>query len=247
VIIRGAHRRISPQTTALLALSCLVGKAAAQVKLRGHVIDSEMGQPVAGAAVHIGNIATTFTADSSGQFLATDLPHGQVQITIQAIGYDKGIFKVYLPDSGAIEQDFALDFNGYMLPEIVVQARAENLMPRYVDFERRRQRKIGAYLRWDELKKYSTVGDALRQVRGVRIDCDQQRFECFPHMVRTPQCQPTWYIDGVEVQSFHENTPIRDVYGIEIYRGPGEIPAEFGGSNAACGVIVMWTKSRPYR
>jgi hypothetical protein len=37
------------------------------------------------------------------------------------------------------------------------------------------------------------------------------------------------------------------VYGIEVYRGSGEIPAEFGGSTAGCGVIVMWTKSRPYR
>ena len=44
------------------------------------------------------------------------------------------------------------------------------------------------------------------------------------------------------MHSFHENTPISDVYGIEIYRGPGEVPAEFGGSNAACGVIAIWTK-----
>jgi hypothetical protein len=49
------------------------------------------------------------------------------------------------------------------------------------------------------------------------------------------------------VGSFHEDTPIRDVYGIEIYRGPSEVPGEFSGSNAMCGVIVMWTKSRPYR
>jgi len=206
-----------------------------------------MGQPVAGATVHIGKIATPFTTDSSGYFLASDVPHGPLEVTIQIIGYDKGIFKIYLPDSGAVQEEFALDFNGYMLPEVVVQARAENLIPRYVDFERRRQRKLGAFLRWDELKKFSTVGDALRQVRGVRIECDQQRFECNAVMVRTPQCPPTWYIDGVEVGSFHENTPLHDVYGIEIYRGPGEIPAEFGGSNAACGVIVMWTKSRPYR
>jgi hypothetical protein len=67
-------------------------------------------------------------------------------------------------------------------------------------------------------------------------------------MARAPrQCKPTWWIDGVEVRSFHENTPIRDIYGIEIYRGPGEVPGEFSGSNAACGVIVMWTKSRPFR
>jgi outer membrane cobalamin receptor len=66
-------------------------------------------------------------------------------------------------------------------------------------------------------------------------------------MSRDPQCFPTWWVDGTRVASFHENTPIRDVYGIEIYRGPGEVPGEFAGSDAACGVIVIWTKSRPYR
>ena len=91
------------------------------------------------------------------------------------------------------------------------------------------------------------MGDALRTVRGVRIQCNQQEFECNAVMVRTPQCTPTWYIDGVEARSFHANTPIADIYGIEVYRGAGEIPAEFAGSNAGCGVIVVWTKSKPYR
>ena len=61
----------------------------------------------------------------------------------------------------------------------------------------------------------ATVGDALRTVRGVRVHCNQETFECFAVMARTPQCQPTWWIDGVEVHSFHENTPIRDIYGID--------------------------------
>ncbi len=247
-MIPGAHIRHAALIAALLAIMA-GGKTAAQATLRGRVVDSELGQPVIGATVHIGKNPTPLTTDSLGRFTASDLPHGLSVVTIEVIGYDKGTFKVYPPDNGVLEQDFALDFNGYMLPEVVVQARAEVLQPRYVDFERRRQRKLGAYLRWDELKKQgvSSVGDALRQVRGVRIECDQQKFECVARMVRTPQCEPTWWIDGVEVHSFYENTPIRDVYGIEVYRGAGEIPAEFAGSNAGCGAIVVWTKSRPYR
>jgi hypothetical protein len=165
------------------------------------------------------------------------------------LGYATGVYTVHLPASGVVEGVFPLDFTGYRLPEVAVQARADQLMPRYLDFESRRQRGLGAFLRWDELAKqgYSSVGDALRVVRGVRIRCNQQTFECFAAMARTPQCQPTWWIDGVEVRSFHDSTPIRDIYGIEIYRGPGEVPGEFSGSNAACGVIVMWTKSRPFR
>ncbi|HYU10539.1 MAG TPA: Plug domain-containing protein [Gemmatimonadales bacterium] len=202
-----------------------------------------------GAAVRIGKDGPTLTSDSAGRVVGEHLPAGWTEITIKRIGYEPGVFDVRVPDSGSIEGVFPLDFNGYLLPAVVVEAHAEALSPRYTDFERRRHRALGAYLRWDELKRkgYSSVGDALRTVRGVRIQCNQQEFECNAVMVRTPQCTPTWYIDGVEARSFHANTPIADIYGIEVYRGAGEIPAEFGGSNAACGVIVVWTKSKPYR
>ncbi|HMA39699.1 MAG TPA: hypothetical protein VKP10_06450, partial [Gemmatimonadales bacterium] len=177
------------------------------------------------------------------------LSAGAAEVTIEALGYQPAVFTVLLGAADTVNGVFPLDFTGYRLAEVAVTARAEQLVPRYLDFERRRNTGQGAYLRWDEIAKkgYGTVGEALRVIRGVRIECDQETFECFAHMARTPYCEPTWWIDGMQVHSFHENTPIRDVYGIEIYRGPGEVPAEFAGSNAACGVIVIWTKSRPYR
>jgi hypothetical protein len=224
---------------------------AAQTTLRGRVIDSEMGNALAGAVVTIGKdtAGPALTSDSGGFFAVSGLPRGLLEIRIRMLGYEEGGFQVFIPDSGELFRQFALDFNGFMLPEVIVQARAERLQPRYIEFERRRARKLGAFFRWDDIKKasYNTVGDALRTVRGVRIHCDQSRFECFAVMSRSPNCLPTWYIDGLEVHSFQENTPIRDIYGIEIYRGTGEIPAEYAGSNAGCGVIAMWTKSRPYR
>jgi hypothetical protein len=233
---------------ALLAIATGPETGAAQATLRGRVIDSEIGQPLSGAAVRIRRRPDTLTTDTLGRFEVQELPAGDAEITIQVLGYATGVFWVRLPASGAVvDRVFALDFTGHRLPAVVVEARAEQLVPRYVDFEQRRHRKLGAYLRWDELKAYSSVGDALRSVRGVRIRCNQQTFECFAYMARTPQCQPTWWIDGVQVHSFHESTSIRDVYGIEIYRGAGEIPGEFAGSDAGCGVIVVWTKSRPFR
>ena len=232
----------------LLALAFPPVGLAAQT-LRGRVTDSEMGTPLAGATVRVGKGGTQVKTDSAGEFLVQHVTPGIAAIEIRLIGYEPGVFDMRLPDSGVVQGVFPLDFNGYLLPAVVVEARAQALAPRYTDFERRRQRRLGAYIRWDEIKKkgYSSIGDALRTVRGVRMECDQQRFECIAVMVRTPQCQPTWYIDGVEVRSFHENTPIIDVYGIEVYRGAGEIPAEFAGSNAGCGVIGVWTKSKPYR
>jgi len=234
--------------TIIAALVC-PSLGIAQATLRGQVLDSEMGNPLLGATVRIGTDTASVKTDSSGLFIITGLRGGPTDISIKMIGYEEGLFRIRMPEAGVVERVFSLDFNGFMLPEVVVQARAEILQPRYIDFERRRQRKLGAFVRWDDIKKagYSTIGDALRMVRGVRIQCDQSAFECYAVMSRTPNCHPNWYIDGIEVNSFQENTPIRDIYGIEVYRGTGEIPAEFGGSEAGCGVIVVWTKSRPYR
>lgn len=234
---------------ALLAVAIEPEPGAAQATLRGRVVDSELGHAIASASVRIKPGTASVTTDSLGRFEAHDLAAGAAEVTIEALGYETAVFTVRLAAPDTVNGVFPLDFTGYRLPPVAVEARAEQLVPRYLDFERRRHNGMGAYLRWDELaeKGYSSVGDALHVVRGVRIRCDSQTFECFAFMARTPQCQPTWWIDGMQVHSFHENTPIRDIYGIEVYRGPGEVPAEFTGSTAACGVIVIWTKSRPYR
>jgi len=234
--------------TVLFALTMAADTGAAQATLRGRVVDSETGRPLTGAIVTVRRLTDTFTTDSMGQFEGA-LPSGDADLTIRKVGYAPADVRIHLPASGTLERVFSLDYTGQQLPAIEVKARAEQLMPRYNDFEQRRKRGLGAFFRWDELTKesFGSVGDALRTVRGVRIRCNQQTFECTAGMVRAPDCFPVWYIDGQEVRSFQENTPIRDVYGIEVYRGPGEVPGEFSGSNAACGVIVLWTKSRPFR
>jgi len=232
----------------LLAFAGRAVPASAQANVVGRVIDSEFGQPVPGATIQIRG-GPLITADSAGRFVAHDVEGGRAEIIVKALGYSTGVFDVDIPSEGLLDRVFGIDFTGDQLSPVVVQARAQQLVPRYMDFERRRERGLGTYLRWDDLASmgYNSVGDALRTVRGIRIRCNQQTFECNAYLSRTPHCQPAWWVDGMEVGSFHENTPIRDVYGIEVYRGAGEVPAEFAGSTAGCGVIVVWTKSRPFQ
>jgi hypothetical protein len=189
------------------------------------------------------------TADTLGRFELSGLAPGEIEVSGQALGYQTRRWKLTLVAGQVLSLDFPLDFTGEQLPELVVTARVTKLMPRYADFERRRQSGSGAFMRWDEIKQrnFSTIGDAARTVRGVRIMCDQERFECHVRMSRSTNCNPIWFVDGVQVHSFHENTSIRDIYGLEIYRGPGEVPGEFTGSDSGCGVLVVWTKSKPYR
>ncbi len=32
-----------------------------------------------------------------------------------------------------------------------------------------------------------------------------------------------------------------EVYAIEVYRTPSQIPIEYGGAESACGVLLIWT------
>src|SRR6266699_3761069 len=124
-----ANRILAPALLAALASLIAPASGVSQATVRGRVIDSEMGTPLAGATVQVGKSGPAVKTDSGGVFVAQNVT-----------------------------------------PAVVVEARAAALMPRYNDFEQRRQRKMGAYLRWDELKKQgvSSIGDALRTVRGVR-------------------------------------------------------------------------------
>lgn len=253
---KNLNKRMSPgavRLTRLLAVACIAlslpETLRAQAVIKGRVVDSETGGPVAGASVTIRKANKTFTTDSLGRFEARELASGEIQFLVQMLGFAPADYRVRVSDSGEYDKVFSLDFTGHRMAPIAVRARAEQVMSRYSDFEQRRQRGLGAFLRWDQLtdEKFSSVGDALRTIRGVRIQCHQETFECQAVMARSPQCRPVWVIDGMEAGSFNENTPIRDVYGIEVYRGAGEIPGEYAGSNAACGVIVVWTKSRPFR
>jgi hypothetical protein len=242
-----------PHGVALLVVALLaalpVEVLAQTASLRGTVIDSELGEAIPGALVRIKGSGTPLTTDSLGQFSVPDLKVGDVEVTVQALGFESNSWKFTAQAGQAINRSFPLDFTGEKLPEVVVTARANKLVPRYADFERRRERGIGAFLRWDDIKQknFNSLGEAARTIRGVKLTCDQRSFECNIRMARTPNCTPAWYVDGVMVTNFHENTPVRDIYGLEIYRGPSEIPGEFSGSQAGCGVLAVWTKSKPYR
>ena len=244
---------VLPRGAAFLALAlsaALASIAGAQTdSLKGKVVDSELGEAVPGAVVRIKPGGPPLTADSLGQFSVAELKPGDIEVTVQALGFESRSWKFTVQAGQAVDRSFAVDFTGDKLPEVVVTARANKLVPRYADFERRRERGIGAFMRWDDIKQknYNTLGDAARSVRGVKQVCNQQDFECNIRMARTPNCTPKWYLDGVMVQSFTENTPVRDIYGLELYRGPSELPGEFSGSDGGCGVIVVWTKSKPYR
>ncbi len=57
------------------------------------------------------------------------------------------------------------------------------------------------------------------------------------------RCPPAVYIDGALLGDADIDFRLAPEYvaGIEVYKGPAEVPQEFSGAGLACGVIVIWT------
>ncbi|CAN5331760.1 hypothetical protein BH20GEM2_BH20GEM2_18930 [soil metagenome] len=58
-------------------------------------------------------------------------------------------------------------------------------------------------------------------------------------------CAPVYYLDGIIHPLGSPDRELRpdEIEGIEVYAGSG-VPAQFAGSRARCGVIVVWTRER---
>jgi len=214
--------------------------------LIGKVYDNRTGEALAEAVVLVDGVRQDVKLSSQARFVLQELEPGRHRIDIRNIGYRPLSVELAFSAGQTREYTFELEFTGEQLPDILVEEKASKTLSRYADFERRRARGLGHFITRDEIRSrgYLNMGDALRTVKGVKVDCGP--LECIIRMTRSgPRCFPAFWVDGQEARSFAVSTPISDVQGIEVYRGTGEIPGEFTGSTAGCGVVVIWTRAAP--
>jgi hypothetical protein len=237
---------------AALTLSLTSGPIQAQAAsareggMRLLILDDETGDPITGAVIRIKGRSPDVVTDPNGRITLEHLPVGRLTVDVVAIGYLPRLESMLIQEGTTPERRLGMSFTGDKLPDIVVEARQEKLYPRYQDFHRRQKDGAGFYITWKEMhaRGYSRLGDVLRNVRGVQVHCRPN--DCLVLMTRSTSCPPTIWVDGRESDYYGVNTSIEEIYAMEVYRGPSEMPAEFIGTSM-CGAIVLWTKNRSYR
>ena len=245
--------------TAALVVACgvVASEAASQGQPKpstvvGRIADRSSGKPVASAEVVNGTDSRATTTDSVGRFTLGGLVAGKSRLVIRAQGFPLTTFVVDLPAGDTLIQVIQLDSTAegrsraQQLPQVSVKGQ-QSLGPRYADFERRLKTGRGQYLTADDIDKnrYNSLQEAVRTMRGVEVSCGGGD-GCYIKMARAPmQCVPEYVVDDRVDNMFGPRTPIRDIQGIEVYNGPSDVPGEYAGRNAGCGVVVIWTKSGP--
>jgi hypothetical protein len=235
-----------------LAALHVASPLAAQAVFSGTVRDDSTSAPLAGVEVLVEGSGVKTTTDNAGRFRLEVSPGNRVTL-FRLIGFrpyriratfakgDSVDRKVYLIREGAVQLD-----------PLEVTGRPAGLSPiGRGGFEERKRLGIGRFLDSVPLRRAGgrRLSEVLRSV-GVRIVLDRSKaYAASP--VRGGNCWVNVILDGVTIfrSDRHDQPPdlaqefrTESLESIEYYRSPAEIPIEFGGANADCGVLVLWTR-----
>ena len=256
-----AHRMPWRALVVLAALLLAPPSLSAQT-LSGRLLDGRNGRPI-----DLG-IMVLFTEEGDSVGLGVTTPEGRFSITApepgsffliaSAWGYPdhkEGVFD--LGEGASMEIEFRISPRPVELDEILVSVDAPLASHRLVrnGFVSRVQRGIGHFITPAELERspYPHTESLFHMTPGVRVVPSRSLSVTGDYVLLRGMhgwCMPTLYIDDIRTpyrpeygESLSALAPIDWIEAVEIYRGPSEVPPQYGGTDwDPCGAIVIWLK-----
>ncbi|WP_419860190.1 carboxypeptidase regulatory-like domain-containing protein [Candidatus Palauibacter sp.] len=235
-------------------------------RLVGHVRDAGTDDPVATAAVSIIGDPGEVSSNRRGRFVLSGVPVGRREITVRHIGYAPFRHPVVVARGRTTEVEIGLVPEPLeMEPLVATAVRLRRLETRGF-YERKYWGELvsgGTFFTTEDIERRNPtrITHMIADAPGIRLGgCGARLNSCRLYNSRIPDasssegCLMSVYLDGSLVvrrsrigrgSSSNINDfviPI-EIAGVEVYRGPSELPAEFAGMESRCGVVVIWTKS----
>ena len=239
----------------------------AQGTVSGTVREDGSNRPLAGVEVLLEGSKKITQTNEAGQFTLSDLPTGNKVVLFRSIGFRPSRVRVILRKGETVTADAVLVSETVRLEGIVVTGRPD--APRGIggreSFEERRRLGFGKFMDSIDLRRHNNarvsdlltrMGVSVYEVRGERgLELLAASSRRTGHSTDVP-CYMTVIYDGVTLYravstggiprepppDFRKEFMTSNIESIEVYRGAGEVPLEFGGPAASCGVIVLWSK-----
>lgn len=239
----------------LLALpAALAGQAAGTdsvptdslATLRGRVVSALTGGPLENAHVQLLEAGRGGITDSTGRFSIVDVPPGDETVKVRLIGFSEDSLPIDLRAGHTTEVTFLLDRNVLRLEEINVTVDRP-MRDELQEFYHRKEIGLGWFIGPGDIERRQPQrpSDLLRTVPGVDVMPVRfgKSFVRFRRAVGNRRCEPALFVDGVYTEAMDlDDIDRSDLLALELYRGPGEIPAEFTRGSGNCGAIVAWTR-----
>lgn len=228
-----------------------------QNTILGTVVDEATRAPVAGASVSLldaaGDVARSTVTDEAGRFRIGHPDRGDTyRLRVEHIGYATSEGGVRFDSDTQIRMEVLLSSRVLALDPIVVTERRRGRLTDVGFYDRSREGR-GIFVEVDDAlrQRNSRVTQLLAGKPSIRI----ARMGVFGDediRIAGVGCQPSIYLDGVMVRKAGTRDPndlllsqvisAEMVAAVEVFRRATEVPPRWGGVNAACGVVLIWTR-----
>lgn len=220
-------------------------------ELTGQLLDRETGESISGAAVRVVGIGIEAVTGDDGHFRLSPLPAGDYALEVEHLAY--GPVSDSVTVRGGITARLALAVAPRALPVeplVVTVSEERSIWLERTGFYRRRSRSKGVFFTREEIlaEGHSRLSEVFRGLPGVRIRDGEIVMTRAPKTLLSGgrSCPAQHFVDGqaVTLPTGVDAYLPEDIAALELYRGPSETPMAFNRRRAACGVVVLWLRSR---
>lgn len=255
---------------AVLACVTLSERTAAQ-SIRGHLLEEETRVPIAqGEVTLLGQygevIGKTIRSDSLGAFVIEAPRGGRYGIRARRVGFAVTVTPlVFVASNEVLIVEVEMAVRAQPLLPVTIMGRAESEGRDAVSiliegFERRKRLGLGTFWTKEQIRRRNpqTLVDLLRETPGLTFSHrgGETRIGSSSATMGPSggvgACMPIIWVDGMRINRHNSGDHVyqavprgSEIEAVEIYSGRSEYPAEFGGPEARCGVVVVWTISPP--
>lgn len=223
--------------------------------LIGTVRDVDSSRPVIGAVVRLQAEGRTTTTNDRGLFIFEDVPAGLEVLEVEMLGYADILEPIQVYGGRSQQLEVLASREPLELDPILVTVRPRNWFLDRIGIENRMRLGLGAFLLREDIEARPAavnLGDMMRAIPGVRVRRTgggiaggyQVQLRQAAN-IANQACTPAIWVDGNNLgpdASLFRDIITFDIEAIEVYRGAAQIPAQFGGMEARCGVVVVWTR-----
>ncbi|HEX8904046.1 MAG TPA: carboxypeptidase regulatory-like domain-containing protein [Longimicrobiaceae bacterium] len=243
-------------------LPALLGASAlqAQQQFTGKVMDRTGEGPVPTATVEAlapnDRVVARARSNDDGSFTLRLRDPGEFKLRVQRLGYRTATSEaVPVQAQQTVRVELRISTAEVALSPLTVTGRTD--APRSPRLERegfyqRQQLHVGAFVTREQIDRQRPLhpSQALRGIPGVRVQQINGSTQGVVVITRRERggCIPLLLVDNAVMGAEDIDLQIgaKDIDGIEVYRGPSEIPGRYISLASACGLIVVWSRDGEY-
>ena len=223
-------------------------------RIVGFVREGDRGGGIAGVSIRLeGPDERTAITDRDGAFRFELLPEGTYTIRADHLAYEAVEVEVDVAgDDRTTRVEIRLLPGTIAVAPLVVQVEGRRptfgpLVQVYERIDRQRRMGLGTILTRDDIERRvgGRVTDLMQGMAGVRVIPGPEGTTIqMRRAVSLRGCPVQIYLDGIKVGTGSPDDYVipTELEILEVYRGGSQVPPEFSGSDAQCGVVAMWTR-----